>query len=419
MPKKELRPAPTALETAQKELRALKGIRTVFRMMTENLVPFMEPIVYDQIRKMVKTGEDLRKLIEGSKARSDKEIKSELAEIHARIRRQFDDNTRLKMDAFFETMEPEIAKTEEWKQMYQVYLKFSAVESPEVTRWNREKLKIDERFNKLTEKVPREELMVINRNIHISRKRIADLTRKLETENTPEKIAVQEQLEKEKQKYNNLMECWPELNDISKDAQNLIKAKPNGVILDDVMKTAVHLYDQTGIHQEGHTNSKEFDEMITALDLVAYWDSPDTLKSLMLAGDTYRSMDTMLKLLKLTAQTYLDEKHLQFRPFPTARRQARLALAESLIEFVDEQLEKMDVRSKDAVDIEAYNMLINEQEVDAPKTAEQKIDIDLDDYDFDKVFSPNINDTSFDESFMHEKGDGDKLNISLMNVPDF
>lgn len=398
MPKKQLRPAPKALDVAIKEFHALEGIWKVFDMMDKKHIHIEDPVVFEQIRTMLSVAGDLRKLIEGSETRSDKEIESNLMDIHSKIRLQFSDDIRLKMDAFFELMDPAVAKTEEWKQMYQVYLKFSAPESPEVINWNREKLKLDIRFSKLTEKVPIEELKVINQSIRTSREKNANLILELKAKETPENDEKREQLEREKEHLKQLAECWAELNDIGKEVKNLLKIKPGEAILDDVMRAGKHLYNQVGIRQGRHSNSKEFDEMILALDLVANWDTPDTLKTLMLAGDTYRSMDTMLKLLKLTAQTYLDKKHEQFRPFPSAKRRARLAFAESLIEFVDEHLEKLNARSKDTIDVEAYKTIIDDPAVNVP--------------------DGNRNEANLDDSFTAGMGVEKDLNISVMNIPD-
>ena len=116
----------------------------------------------------------------------------------------------------------------------------------------------------------------------------------------------------------------------------------------------------------------------------------------------------MLKVLKLTAQTYLDEKNSQHRPFPSAMRQSRLALAESLIEFVDESLERMSVRSKDAIDIEAYNVIINDPDKKAPKENRNDLNESIE-------FHPIENMSEMNDSSVSEQ---EKLNISLMNVPD-
>ena len=406
MPKKELRPAPKALETAQKELRAIEDMQKIIDKMIQKRIVIEDEEIVNQLGKMMEVQNDLSRLIKEGDTRSDKANERELMKIHYGIRLQFNDRIRSKMDTFFELMDPAIAKTEEWKQMYQLYLKFSALDNLKIVEWNNEKFKVDERFSRLTEKVPVGELKVINRSILASRKKIVNLAEELEE--APESVEKLEELEREKQHLNDLVVCWPELNEIGNEAKELSKTKPNEAILNNVMDNAARLYTQIDVRQGRHTNSKEFDDMIMALYYVANWDSPDTLKMLMDANDTWRDIGNMLKVLKLTAQTYLDEKNSQHRPFPSAMRQSRLALAESLIEFVDESLERMSVRSKDAIDIEAYNVIINDPDKKAPKENRNDLNESIE-------FHPIENMSEMNDSSVSER---EKLNISLMNVPD-
>ena len=126
MPKKELRPAPKALETAKKELRAIEDMQKIIDKMIQKRIVIEDEEIVNQLGKMMEVQNDLSRLIKEGDTRSDKANERELMKIHYGIRLQFNDRIRSKMDTFFELMDPAIAKTEEWKQMYQLYLKFSA-----------------------------------------------------------------------------------------------------------------------------------------------------------------------------------------------------------------------------------------------------------------------------------------------------
>ena len=67
-------------------------------------------------------------------------------------------------------------------------------------------------------------------------------------------------------------------------------------------------------------------------------------------------MQEALEALKQASESYLDAKKEQRRPFPSALRQTRLALAESIIDFAERSVEQLSLGGLEkAVDIPEAN----------------------------------------------------------------
>ena len=166
-------------ETLKQEAEIYRGaLGLINRIMEED--KNMDPDVLSCFKKMKTVAEENDYLEQRSKTENipDYELQRELStfKIAGSLKFGLEDETAAKLDEYFFYMDPSIVKTEEGKNLVQVYLKSSAVESRKVTAWSLEKIELDRRFSSLLEKVPLEELRKIDNMIADTQNKVNELT---------------------------------------------------------------------------------------------------------------------------------------------------------------------------------------------------------------------------------------------------
>ena len=170
---------------------------------------------------------------------------------------------------------------------------------------------------------------------------------------------------KEKQHLKDLKEAKPLLAEIGKSTRTLkdliTGEKGQNLIEGITIENANCLFEMAQIHEGSHKNSKEFDNMMGALEYVVQWEmlsDPETREELIKKGaknipDTLKGA---LEQLKEATEIYKAAKIDQRRPFPSARRQWRLAVTDVILDFANEQLEMLNLGSLEkAAEIQVSN----------------------------------------------------------------
>ena len=126
-----------------------------------------------------------------------------------------------------------------------------------------------------------------------------------------------------------------EITEGYKAAINERKALPSvneSKLTDKISESAANLYGKRALRQGSHTNSREYDRMIAALDNVQKWTK----------GEGTGSQKEALSALEKEAAAYLVAKSKQFRFSPSVMRMQRLEYANAIVAFAQQSLEEMD-----------------------------------------------------------------------------
>ena len=120
-------------------------------------------------------------------------------------------------------------------------------------------------------------------------------------------------------------------------------------VMEATRRAARSLLKQNEAYAKGHTNSKEYDNMMIALTYVSNWGTDlDTAKNVSDAPKTY---DEALERLKESCKVYVEEKDKQRRPFPTKLRYFRYEFAgaiDALADLTKENLKDVTLSEKEA-----------------------------------------------------------------------
>lgn len=138
------------------------------------------------------------------------------------------------------------------------------------------------------------------------------------------------------------------LKDALDKCNNAPKLDVNSV-MEATRRAARSLLKQNEAYAKGHSNSKEFDNMMIALSYVSNWGTDlDTAKNVSDAPKTY---DEALDRLKESCRVYVEEKDKQRRPFPTKLRYFRYEFAgaiDALADLTKENLKDITLSEKEA-----------------------------------------------------------------------
>ena len=230
-------------ETLKQEAEIYRGaLGLINRIMEED--KNMDPDVLNCFKKMKTVAEEIDYLEQRSKRENipDYELQRELStfKIAGSLKFGLEDGTAAKLDEYFFNMDPSIVKTEEGKNLVQVYLKSSAVESRKVTAWSLEKIELDRRFSSLLEKTPLEELRNIDNMIADTQNKVNELTEKLKNN-----LEYQIYLKAEKSYQENVSEENKRLQTLEAFDKEIAE---NKVYLDDIngrcnaIKDIIHVY---------------------------------------------------------------------------------------------------------------------------------------------------------------------------------
>lgn len=233
----------TIRETLKQEAEIYRGaLGLINRIMEED--KNMDPDVLSCFKKMKTVSEEIDYLEQRSKRENipDYELQRELStfKIAGSLKFGLEDETAAKLDEYFFNMDPSIVKTEEGKNLVQVYLKSSAVESRKVTAWSLEKIELDRRFSSLLEKTPLEELRNIDNMIADTQNKVNELAEKLKNN-----LEYQIYMKAEKSYQENVSEENKRLQTLEAFDKEIAE---NKVYLDDItgrcnaIKDIVHVY---------------------------------------------------------------------------------------------------------------------------------------------------------------------------------
>lgn len=139
-------------------------------------------------------------------------------------------------------------------------------------------------------------------------------------------------------------------------------------VISESQRTAVALLRQKDVYAKGHTNSKEFDNMIAALDIVANWGKENP--ALQGMKNPPKSYEEALDQLKASHKVYREAKDGQKRPFPSKRRRMRLQFADIIDVFVDKEKENLKDVIADEKVVESWNQYF-ESRAETPILKEQ------------------------------------------------
>jgi hypothetical protein len=149
------------------------------------------------------------------------------------------------------------------------------------------------------------------------------------------------EIEKQYKEYKTKMQELVEERDKAPNIRTLLKKckearkvqkqtrKLNSMFKDRIKDTAGNFFDKRNLNRGWHRNSKEYENMITALE---------ELKN---CSGGLSKMKTALEKLKQEATNYITEKNKQNRLLPSAMRWQRLSFAENIKLFVDISLIEM------------------------------------------------------------------------------
>ena len=129
-----------------------------------------------------------------------------------------------------------------------------------------------------------------------------------------------------------------------KDEMKKFKENTFPSVMHDLVKDKASMfYSQLDCRKGLHRNSKEFKRMAEALRVVMLWDTTEMKAELQKCSDSPKRIEDALEVLKKEANNYLEAKYKQKRPNPSALRQTRLAMAESILKFAEDGLEQMKI----------------------------------------------------------------------------
>lgn len=195
-----------------------------------------------------------------------------------------------------------------------------------------------------------------------------------ETKETKVKAKLEQinNLEKEtKDKHDNLKKIQRERRDdyiqllnvrsAYKEAYNLAFENPEKLqsinAVPDIQRAAAAFLEKQGLYAGKHDNSPEFNNMINALQIVKNWPNIDAYCNGMPADKKPDSMESAIEYLQKQTKEYKKEKARQFRPFPSALRRTRNAMADKLEEFAvfaKNELEKDKENEMERNNLNAY-----------------------------------------------------------------
>lgn len=345
------------IENITAEYNRFKGFVKDSAALSE-IAPYMDsnlkPVMKNLYKRMVCMGTIVKLAETGQGSKEAQEIlnmKQEELEKYDNYFIKLDSNTRTRIEDYFENEQhAELFKNSAWSAAYSCFM-------------NTENLKLTKLINDSktlaeTMKTTKEEIAKIaarekdenGRNIDQLNRDIAELhkKRKLLQEtinNAYNKKNNDEFINEQKKEYESLTKEFnelvqerdsvPGLTDLIKKHQDARKKlskieTPDRIFSKQALSRADKLYSKRALNKGLHTNSKEFDKMISALDKIRGTN-----------GDLNKMKET-LENLKQDASKYLEEKNKQTRLFPSAMRKQRMEYANDLISFADDFLKEMD-----------------------------------------------------------------------------
>ena len=253
------------------------------------------------------------------------------------------------MKDFFERMPEDIVKSEGYKSLYEACMdSFVSSKLQQVYGWKEKENRLEKWKKSLEEKAASLNVKLtydsINRERDKISKELDDIkialsARKDENQKKFPNVTKKDQVDKNLKRIelNQLLREFYELH----DEVDALKAEMKPETLRAAVKEKANMfYTQIDCRSAEHENSQEYEEMKNALKIVTYWNTREIKEELAEMEDAPQTIEKAVENLKKAADRYLEVKGKQFRPFPSALRQSRLAMAQSISKFAEESIEQ-------------------------------------------------------------------------------
>lgn len=145
-------------------------------------------------------------------------------------------------------------------------------------------------------------------------------------------------------------------NEINK--KQIVKAmKP---YMDEMRTMAGKLMEKNRLFLDSHKNSKEFNHMMEALQIVRDWGTSNDIRKKMI--NPPETIEQALERLKASTEQYRQKKEQQWRPFPSKRRHMRMQLVDTIEAFAELQEENLKDFAKGYKEVKSKNQFVASQE---------------------------------------------------------
>lgn len=182
-------------EQIKNEYNLYKGVEELIKSM-EGKDIMKETTVQIQLNRILQNKKNLENFITKNKGLSEKELEKKWAERATGNSQSMSPEERKQMRDFFSGMDSKIAKTEAYKNLYELYLKNNvAGKNPSVERWEKKKTELDKKLTKIIKENPSIDVHKIDTYVSASKNQVEKLKTNLE------KLPEQKEIDKINKKY--------------------------------------------------------------------------------------------------------------------------------------------------------------------------------------------------------------------------
>lgn len=165
-------------------------------------------------------------------------------------------------------------------------------------------------------------------------------------------------------------------------------------VLEETRRAANILLKQQKLYADGHTNSKEFDDMMIKLSYIGNWRTKfDVTKDIPGAPKT---LDEAYEQLKASCTKYIEAKDRQHRWFPSKLRYARYELARTLETLADFHKENQKDVIMDEKVVDSWNKYFESRGETPILTEENTVQANPLEQEVKQVDDPNLEDDGLD-----------------------
>lgn len=435
----------TVKEMAQKEYNSYMGIASLLTSIRASN-PKLIASVENQLKKIALNQREISNFLTSKEELSEERLEEKWAEIKANTKIVVTADERKQMKNFFQNVDDSLAKTEEFKNLYKIYLENMVTEKGrDVKNWQKESDQLvtrmkavtkarheyddfnreyqmrkdavefgaeelenkrnehvpeyldtirryeekyksqnrvpifDEKFleaeairNEFIQRVYREDIEKLKANPEANKDEIASLEIKLKqvdkrvediremwhdldvVTDARERADSYYGIKEYKKLYDEAAKRFEEVDKIQKEYDDVRKKTTeleskikSDTIVDSIKEKASMLYEMCDLRSAGHTDSKEYTQMIAALDIVQGWNDPNASQEWRNREGAPKTLNEALQQLGEASKSYLDAKNAQWRPFPSALRQSRRSLAESVMDLAANSLGELKLPGKE------------------------------------------------------------------------
>lgn len=251
---------------------------------------------------------------------------------------------------FFENIPDKVVKEKAYKDFYDICMdSIASTKRKELNNYEEKEKALAERVQKAQMQAKRAgiepNIDVINHRTDIELEEYRILKKKYNIKDVVSDFQnMPPELKEKRNRITQLIEIRRGLEKVKNELPDLKKQMFNASmesLIDDAKMYHAQINCKKGLHR----NSKEFDNMANALEMVANWNDP--VKREQLAKNL--TEEQVFENLKVQTNNYLNAKKEQRRPIPSARRNSRMILANKLLELANEGIAKSHKLAYDKV----------------------------------------------------------------------